>query len=126
MMDLSGKCVIASYPQPMTSAAEPHEDSIRQLFTESQDAFAAATEQTVQREAFGEFLARATENVMGVTKIAFDIADLIVRNLRLAGRADIDRLGRQLARTEDKLELLLQEIEALRAETRDGPPPAAP
>jgi BMFP domain-containing protein YqiC len=49
-----------------------------------------------------------------------------VRNLRLAGRADIDRLGRQLARTEDKLELLLQEIEALRAETRDGPPPAAP
>ena len=126
MMDLSGKCVIASYPQPMTPAAEPHEDSIRQLFKESQDAFAAATEQTVQREAFGELLARATENVMGVTKIAFDVADLIVRNLRLAGRADIDRLGRQLARTEDKLELLLQEIEALRAETRDGPPPAAP
>jgi hypothetical protein len=118
--------VIASYPQPMTSAAEPHEDSISGLFKESEAAFAAATEKTVQRDAFGELLARATENVMGVTKIAFDVADLIVRNLRLAGRADIDRLGRQLARTEDKLELLLQEIEALRAETRDGPPPAAP
>ena len=51
--------------------------------------------------------------------------DLIVRNLRLAGRADIDRLGRQLARTEDKLELLLQEIEELRVETQ-GTPPAAP
>jgi hypothetical protein len=111
----------------MTPAAEPHEDSISQLIKESQAAFAAATEQTVQRDAFGELLARATENVMAVTKIAFDVADLIVRNLRLAGRADIDRLGRQLARTEDKLELLLQEIEALRAETRDsGPPAAAP
>ena len=118
--------VISSYPQPMTSAAEPHEDSISALFKESEAAFAAATEKTVQRDAFGELLARATENVMGVTKIAFDIADLIVRNLRVAGRADIDRLGRQLARTEDKLELLLQEIEALRAETRDGPPPDAP
>jgi len=132
-MEISGKCVAASYPQPMTPAAEPHEDSISQLFKEPQAAFAAATEQfaaateqTVQREAFGELLAWATENVMGVTKIAFDVADLIVRNLRLAGRADIDRLGRQLARTEDKLELLLQEIEALRAEARDGPPAAAP
>jgi hypothetical protein len=110
----------------MTPAAKPHEDSISQLLKEGQAAFAAAIEQTVQRDAFGELLARATENVMGVTKIAFDVADLIVRNLRLAGRADIDRLGRQLARTEDKLELLLQEIEALRAETRDGPPAAAP
>jgi hypothetical protein len=60
-----------------------------------------------------------------LTKIAFDVADLIVRNLRLAGRADIDRLGRQLARTEDKLELVLQEIEALRAEAGAGPPPPA-
>jgi BMFP domain-containing protein YqiC len=63
---------------------------------------------------------------MAVIKIGFDVADLIVRNLRLAGRADIDRLGRQLARTEDKLELLLQEIEALRAETRADDPPSAP
>jgi hypothetical protein len=109
----------------MTTAAESHEDSIGRLFKESQAAFAAATEETVQRDAFGELLARTTENVMALTKIAFDVGDAVVRSLRLAGRADIDRLGRQLARTEDKLELLLQEIEALRVETQ-GSSPAAP
>jgi hypothetical protein len=109
----------------MTPATEPHEDSIDQLFKDSQAAFAAAAERIVRRDAFGELLARTTENVMALTKIAFDVADLIVRNLRLAGRADIDRLGHQLARTEDKLELVLQEIEALRAEAGAGPPPPA-
>jgi hypothetical protein len=36
-----------------------------------------------------------------------------VRNLRLAGRRDITALARQIARTEDKLELVLQEVERL-------------
>ena len=70
----------------MTPAAEPHEDSSAQMFKDSEAAFAAATEQTVQRDAFGELLARTTENVMALTKIAFDVADVIVRSLRLAGR----------------------------------------
>jgi molecular chaperone GrpE (heat shock protein) len=39
-----------------------------------------------------------------------------LRNMRLAGRADIVRLSRQLHRTEDKLERVLQEVEALRDE----------
>jgi hypothetical protein len=46
--------------------------------------------------------------------------DLALRNLRLAGRRDIVRLSRQLARTEDKLERVLQEVEALRAEVAGG------
>jgi hypothetical protein len=110
----------------MASTAQPQEDPVRGLFKETEAALSAASEQTVQRDAFGELLARATENVMAVTKIGFDVADLIVRNLRLAGRSDINRLARQLARTEDKLELLLQEIEALRAEARGGGPPTEP
>ena len=44
------------------------------------------------------------------------MADLVWRNLRLAGRADIIRLARQLHRTEDKLERVLQEVEELRDE----------
>jgi BMFP domain-containing protein YqiC len=39
----------------------------------------------------------------------------VLRNLRIAGRSDVDRLARQLARTEDKLELLLQAVERLEA-----------
>jgi hypothetical protein len=88
-------------------------------------ALAAGTERLVQRDAFGELLARATENVVGVTKLGFDMLDLVVRNLRLAGRPDIQRLGRQIARAEDKLEMVLQELEALRAELVTAPAPRA-
>ena len=89
-----------------------------EMFRESETASAKLAEQLVQRDSFGEVLAWTTENVMSLTRIAFEVGDLIVRNLRLAGRADINRLASQLARTEDKLELLLQEVEILRAENR--------
>ena len=75
-------------------------------------------ERLVQRNAFGELLAMATENVVALAKIGADVGDLAVRNLRLAGRRDIARLGQQLARTEDKLETVLQEVERLQDELR--------
>ena len=80
---------------------------------EAEKRTAAAAEELVQSEAFGEILARVTQNVMGLTKIGFDVLDLAVRNLRLAGRPDITRLGGQLGRNEDKLERVLQEVERL-------------
>ena len=75
-------------------------------------------EQVVQRNAFGELLAMATENVVALAKLGADAGDLTVRNLRLAGRRDVARLGQQLARTEDKLEAVLQEVERLQDELR--------
>ena len=75
-------------------------------------------ERVVQRNAFGELLALATENVVALAKLGADAGDLAVRNLRLAGRRDIARLGQQLARTEDKLEAVLQEVERLQDELR--------
>jgi hypothetical protein len=77
---------------------------------------ANAMEELVHRDAFGEILARVTENVMGLTKIGFGVLDMTVRNLRIAGRADLIRVGRQLARNEDKLERVLQEVERLQDE----------
>ncbi|MHB8696364.1 MAG: hypothetical protein ACYDHH_34585, partial [Solirubrobacteraceae bacterium] len=56
-----------------------------------------------------------------LTRLGNDLADLVLRNLRVAGRADIFRLARQLQRTEDKLERVLQEIEQLRDETERRP-----
>jgi len=74
-------------------------------------------------------LAMVTENVVALTRIGFDAMDLAWSNLRLAGRRDITRLGRQLGRTEDKLEQVLQELERLREQvdaSRDnGAKPAA-
>jgi uncharacterized membrane protein YgcG len=87
---------------------------------EVEERTAKAAEQIVHGDAFGELLARVTQNVMGLTKIGFDVLDLTVRNLRLAGRPDITRLGAQLARTEDKLERVLQEVESLQSAVSDG------
>ena len=91
-------------------------EEARRLSEEAETRTARAMEQLVARESFGELLARMTENVLAVAKLGNDAADLVVRNLRLAGRRDITGLARQLARTEDKLELVLQEVERLQAE----------
>jgi hypothetical protein len=71
-------------------------------------------EELVSRDSFGEILARLTENVMGVTRLTNDAFDMALRNMRVAGRRDVSRLAMQLARTEDKLEMVLQEVERLR------------
>jgi uncharacterized membrane protein YgcG len=96
-------------------------EQIKNLYEESETRTAEAFEALVKRDSFGEVLARMTENVVGVTKIATDTFDLVLRNLRLAGRQDITRLARQLARAEDKLELVLQEVEALREQVESQP-----
>jgi hypothetical protein len=90
------------------------EEEARRLYDEAEARVAKAAERVVSRESFGEVLAMATENVVALTRIGFEAMDLVWSNLRLAGRRDITRLARQIARTEDKLELVLQEVEALR------------
>jgi len=96
-------------------------EQVKRLYEDSEQRTAQAFEQLVARDSFGELLARLTENVVGVIKIGNDAFDLVLRNLRLAGRQDITRLGRQLARTEDKLELLLQEVERLNEQVAAQP-----
>ncbi len=95
-------------------------DQVRKLYDDAEARTASAMEQLVARESFGELLAMMTENVLAVTKIGTDVADLVVRNLRLAGRRDITNLAKQIARTEDKLELLLQEVERLQDQVAHG------
>jgi hypothetical protein len=98
-------------------------DQVKRLYEDTEKRTSRAFEELVARDSFGEVLARVTENVVGVIKIGNDAFDLILRNLRLAGRQDITRLGRQLARTEDKLELVLQQIENLQERLAEAPPP---
>ena len=99
-------------------------DQVKRLYEDSEKRTARAFEELVARDSFGEVLARVTENLVGVIKIGNDAFDLILRNLRLAGRQDITRLGRQLARTEDKLELVLQQIENLQERLEEAPQPS--
>ena len=90
-------------------------DEVQRLYDEAESALAKSMEDLVSRDSFGALLVRVTENVMGVTQIANGAIDLVVRNVRLAGRADVIRLARMIARTEDKLEMVLQEVERLNA-----------
>jgi hypothetical protein len=91
-------------------------EEVKRLYEEGESQTAKAFEQLVSKNSFGELLAMMTENMVAMTKIASDTFDLVLRNLRLAGRQDITSLARQLARTEDKLERVLQEVEQLRDE----------
>jgi hypothetical protein len=88
-------------------------DEVRGLYEQEESRTARAFEELVSKPSFGVLLARSAENVAALSRIGTDFADLVLRNLRLAGRADVTRLARQLHRTEDKLERLLQEVEAL-------------
>jgi hypothetical protein len=94
------------------------EEQLLALYEQAESRTAEAFEEMVATRGFGWLFARSAENIAAVVRISNDVADLVLRNLRLAGRADIVRLARQLHRTEDKLERVLQEVEALRDEVR--------
>ena len=80
------------------------EQEVRRLYEEAEARVARAAERVVSRDSFGELLAVATENVVALTRMSFDALDLVWSNLRLAGRRDVTRLGRQLGRTEGEVE----------------------
>jgi hypothetical protein len=84
------------------------------LYEQVESQTAIAFEELVSKPSFGRLLAMTGENVAALARIGSDSADLVLRNLRLASRADTTQLARQLHRTEDKLERVLQEVEALR------------
>ena len=106
----------------MADASTPGPDAqVRELYEQAESRTAQAFEELVSKPSFGVLLARTAENAAAIARIGSDFADLVLRNLRLAGRADVTRLARQLHRTEDKLERILQEVEELRDELARGP-----
>lgn len=112
----------------MSAASTPEPESeVRALYEQAESRTAEAFEALVSKPSFGVLLARSAENVAALSRIGGDLSDLVLRNLRVAGRADVTRLSRQLHRTEDKLERVLQELEEVRdelARTRSSDKPA--
>jgi len=90
------------------------DDYTRALHEQVESEAASAFEELIAKPSFGRLLGMAAENAAAMARITADAADLVLRNLRIAGRADVTRLARQLHRTEDKLESVLQELEGLR------------
>lgn len=75
-----------------------------------------AMEGVVNSKAYGELLGQTVGNIVALNRINSDVMDLTLRNLRIASRADVVSLHRQLARTEDKLEAVLEVVERLEDE----------
>jgi BMFP domain-containing protein YqiC len=72
-----------------------------------------AMDQLVATNGFAEIFTTSATNIMAIMRIVNGGVDQAVRATRLAVRQDITGLARQLARTEDKLERLLQAVEQL-------------
>jgi hypothetical protein len=89
-------------------------EQIARLYEQAETEAAKASERLVGSGGFASLLGQFAENVAALTKLTNDAMDLVLRNLRVASRRDIVRLSRQLGRTEDKLERVLQEVEAVR------------
>lgn len=103
-------------PDRNEEATRSPDEQVRALYEDMESRTAKAFEEAVSKPSFGALLARSAENVAALTRMGNDFADLVLRNLRVAGRSDVTRLARQLQRTEDKLERVLQEVEQLRDE----------
>jgi len=99
-----------------SNGAPNPEEQIQALYEKAETETAKAFEELAAKPSFGRLMALTVENVAALTRIGSDVADLVLRNLRIASRADITRLARSLYRTEDKLERVLQEVEQLRDE----------
>ena len=107
---------MADTPKTDGAPAPTPDQEVRRLYEEAETRVARAAERVVSRDSFGELLAMVTENTVALVRIGNEAMDLVLRNLRVASRQDINRLTRALARTEDKLEQVLQEVEELRGE----------
>lgn len=90
------------------------------LYEKVEAAAADFAEKAVGSNAFAELLATSVTNAMVLAGAVNAVVDRGIRATRLAGRADVTRLAAQLARTEDKLERLLQEVRVLTADPAGG------
>jgi hypothetical protein len=99
----------------MAQTADPQAE-VRRLYEAAEGELSRAAEKAVDTEGFASLLGLMTSNIVAVGRISTELLDLTLRNLRLAGRRDVVRLGTQLNRTEDKLERVLAELEDLRSD----------
>jgi ubiquinone biosynthesis protein UbiJ len=99
-------------------------DALRRTLADAEGRMASSMEQVVGSKGFSQLLSQAAENTAALASINAELWDMVLRNFRMAGRADIHRLGRRVNGLDDKLEMILQELESLRhgwASTEDVP-----
>ena len=108
----------------MADEATPLGQAYR-AYEQLESRLSTALDQLVGSNGFADLLASSATNAMALTRLANGTVDQAVRATRLAARTDVTNLARQLARTEDKLERLLQAVEALQSRLDEVAPAVA-
>ncbi|GAA4284937.1 hypothetical protein GCM10022261_24680 [Brevibacterium daeguense] len=101
--------------EPRSNNAHP----MRQYVDDFLSVAAPGLQEVVNSKSFGAMVSQTASNLVAVQRIGHEVSDLVLRNARIAGRADVTSLHRQLARTEDKLEAVLETVERLEDELAD-------
>ncbi len=96
---------VAQPTDPLSSAYAAYEQFESRLST--------AMDQLVGTNGFAELFTTSATTAMALTRMANGAIDQAMRTTRLAVRHDVTSLARQLARTEDKLERVLQMVEKI-------------
>lgn len=97
-------------------AEDPPADGVHPFRQYVDDFLSTATpglEEVINSKSFGTMLAQTAGNLVALQRIGNEMTDLALRNARIASRADVTSLHRQLARSEDKLEMVLETVERL-------------
>jgi hypothetical protein len=97
----------------ITNGPWPVPEHLRRAMADAEGRMTAGMEQLVAGQGFSQLLGLAAENAVALTTVNAELSDLVLRNLRMAGRADVHRLERRMNDIDDKLEALLQQIERL-------------
>ena len=95
---------------------ESAEQKLRQAYDKSEKRVSRTSDELVATQGFTEALAMLPINAVAMSRVMSTGLDQVVKTTRLAGQRDINRLARQLNRTEDKLEQVLQVVEQLEEE----------
>jgi BMFP domain-containing protein YqiC len=105
---------VAESTDPLSNAYAAYEQFEAKLST--------AMDQLVATNGFAELFTTSATTMMALSRMVNGAIDQAVRGTRLAARQDVTSLARQLARTEDKLERMLQAIEAIESRLDDAQP----
>jgi hypothetical protein len=106
------------------NGSHPVTTDLDRMLADTESRTATRMERLVATDGFAELLAKSAENAVALSSISAQVWDLVLRNLRVVSRADVHRLERRLSRMDDKLELVLQEVERLSAQRGLQGPPA--
>jgi len=61
------------------NGAQSAEDQVRALYEQAESSFGRALEELVRKPSVGRLLAQSAENTAAIARLAYDVADIVLR-----------------------------------------------